>query len=762
MELVEVRDKGTRSGGKMENRGSFSIKGSAKAFSILSDKLYSNKIKAVVRELSTNAYDAQVEAGRKDVPFLVHLPVKDHFHFTIRDYGTGLSAEDIEHLYTTYFESTKTGSNESIGCLGLGSKVPFAYTDSFEVISFYKGKKMTYLAMLDQDRMPYINHISTVDTKESNGLQISMAVKPDDATEFWREAKEVYQYFPVWPQLDLDNIDSHDLDGYRASFQRSAPKERVIEGDDWWLEKREYYYQKGGAVAIMGNIAYPISLEKYEGEGKDLLSLPMYINFKIGDLDIAASREALSYDVRTAKRIENKLKSISDSVVKALKEEFSKIENLYDARCWFVKSVLMSGGKYSPLKPFVMSASDGFSFGDHDLRQSSQHFKTRLPSHSIWSYSCTHSSAGWRTERENVYGQTISLTEKNYFIFLDEDNNRVYDKRAREHLRSLCVAFNSLSPEEKKGYTHRDITLYVIRARPTDDLDRIIDFVDRLGLPDDQIVYASDLFKKDPKSKKKKAKSKTGTSSSSISRTLLLDLDRERGRASSFWKEGVIDLKKEKEHFYYVEVNRYRIILGRTNSQPPKSYAKKLKDICEVMGIDQIHGIKTRDIEKVKKMKNAHEFFDSWVAWVNDYLDKNEQELRGAIESAQSPAITAAYYDHESFFKTVKKCGYDNQLAQTTLRGYYEAWKAEVAKAPDPEKQKLLATFRTLQILCGDKAGKRLQKIVDDVDVKSTTKARSYKDLFKKYPLLKHFNFDYIQKDVLDEIFVYIMAASNR
>ena len=44
----------------------FSIEASAKAFFILSDGLYSNKIKAVVRELSTNAYDSHVE-DRKSV-----------------------------------------------------------------------------------------------------------------------------------------------------------------------------------------------------------------------------------------------------------------------------------------------------------------------------------------------------------------------------------------------------------------------------------------------------------------------------------------------------------------------------------------------------------------------------------------------------------------------------------------------------------------------------------------------------------------------
>ena len=113
----------------------FKIDATAKAFAILSDSLYSNKIKAVVREISTNAYDAHVAAGCPDKPFYVQIPTKLDTTFAVRDYGTGLSHDDCFGLYTTYFRSDKTDSNKAVGCLGLGSKSPFAYTDQFLVES---------------------------------------------------------------------------------------------------------------------------------------------------------------------------------------------------------------------------------------------------------------------------------------------------------------------------------------------------------------------------------------------------------------------------------------------------------------------------------------------------------------------------------------------------------------------------------------------------------------------------------------------------
>ena len=123
--------------------GEFRIRNSAKAFSILSSGLYANKVRAVIRELSCNAVDSHVAAGRADTPFDVHLPNALEPHFSIRDYGTGLSHDQVTQIYTTYFESTKTNSNAFIGALGLGSKSPFSYTDNFTVTAIQNGKQGT-------------------------------------------------------------------------------------------------------------------------------------------------------------------------------------------------------------------------------------------------------------------------------------------------------------------------------------------------------------------------------------------------------------------------------------------------------------------------------------------------------------------------------------------------------------------------------------------------------------------------------------------
>ena len=72
----------------------FNMAATAEAFQILSSNLYSNPKLAIIRELSTNAYDSHRDAGKDDEPFYLHLPTESEQFFCIRDFGTGIP-EDL-------------------------------------------------------------------------------------------------------------------------------------------------------------------------------------------------------------------------------------------------------------------------------------------------------------------------------------------------------------------------------------------------------------------------------------------------------------------------------------------------------------------------------------------------------------------------------------------------------------------------------------------------------------------------------------------
>ena len=180
--------------------GEFRIRNSAKAFNILSSGLYANKIRAIIRELSCNAVDSHVAAGNTNTPFDVHLPSTLEPWFAIRDYGTGLSHEQVTNIYTTYFESSKTNSNDFIGALGLGSKSPFSYTDNFTVTAVKGNRKGIYSAFINGEGVPSIALMMEEETSEPAGVEVKFAVNDRyDFDKFRSEARSVYTYFKLRP-----------------------------------------------------------------------------------------------------------------------------------------------------------------------------------------------------------------------------------------------------------------------------------------------------------------------------------------------------------------------------------------------------------------------------------------------------------------------------------------------------------------------------------------------------------------------------------
>lgn len=277
----------------VEEQGEFKIKNSAKAFSILSSGLYSNKILAVVRELSCNAWDSHKEAGKVDVPFECHLPTSIEPYFSVRDFGLGLDHEGVTKLYTTYFESTKSDSNDYIGALGLGSKSPFSYTDNFTVSAIFAGKKRIYTAYINEHGVPSIALMDESETEEVNGVEVSFGIKSDtDYYRFADEATDVYRWFPLKPIMTGKKISMNPPEYDRENFVSGI-----------------HLMKHGYPMAIQGNIAYPIRVPDTSvfGNLKTYLQCPLVIEFEIGELDIAASREELSYIDLTINSIRKKL-----------------------------------------------------------------------------------------------------------------------------------------------------------------------------------------------------------------------------------------------------------------------------------------------------------------------------------------------------------------------------------------------------------------------------------------------------------------------
>ena len=242
--------KTTTSGG-LDAPQQFSIQNSQIAFETLSSRLYTDPIRAVIRELSCNAYDAHVAAGKKDQPFEVALPTNFDPSFRIRDYGPGMSHEQVLSLYCTYFASDKTNNNSVIGAFGLGSKSPFAYflrngkAGGFAVISCYGGKARTYAAFIDNG-FPKVELQDERDTTPGNtGLEVIFPVEQRDVWEFENKARIVFEFFDPPPK-------------FNKRMEVSRP-EYTIETERWGLRKSADTEQGTGVRAVMGGVAYTVT-----------------------------------------------------------------------------------------------------------------------------------------------------------------------------------------------------------------------------------------------------------------------------------------------------------------------------------------------------------------------------------------------------------------------------------------------------------------------------------------------------------------------
>lgn len=308
----------------------FNIKTSAHAFQILSSGLYANKIRAIIRELSCNAYDSHVSAGRAEIPFDVHLPTVLEPYFSVRDYGIGLSHQSVITIFTTYFDSTKTDSNELIGGLGLGSKAPFSYTNNFTVTAIKDGIKGVYSAFVSDMGVPSIAAMSQTETDEGNGVEIQFAVENrSDFRKFYEEAERVFEYFSVQPRFTGHEI-VVPTKNYR--HQCIAPGIHLRTG-------------KSRNIAVMGNIAYPIDVPNADKLLKELVifdSIGMEIEFAIGEIEFQASREGLSYTPQTIKAICDKYKQFGDSLAPAFLKEVLQRKNTWE-RAWFIREKLNDG-----------------------------------------------------------------------------------------------------------------------------------------------------------------------------------------------------------------------------------------------------------------------------------------------------------------------------------------------------------------------------------------------------------------------------------
>lgn len=266
-------------------------------------KLYSDSTSAPIREISTNAMDSHIMAGRADVPIEVTLPTLYDPYFTVQDFGLGLSEDEVTGIYTRFGDSTKRGSNDVNGMYGFGSKAPIAYTNQFTVESVKDGVELHAVISRRPDYSMVLKVVHKRPTDAHNGVKITIPVHNRD--EFRQKAKDFYRFWRPGTVL-VDGIE---------------PQQAV--GDK--IDDNLYFSSNPGiSYVVMGSVGYRIHNPEalFRNSRMNNVSFVAYVDG--GAVEHTPSREDLEYTEHTKATL---YKVIEDFESKMLVESKKQIEN---------------------------------------------------------------------------------------------------------------------------------------------------------------------------------------------------------------------------------------------------------------------------------------------------------------------------------------------------------------------------------------------------------------------------------------------------
>lgn len=316
-----------------------SAQGRAHIISLLTD-MYSDRELACVREYSTNARDAMIEAGKAHLPIKVYTPSALSPHLVIKDEGMGLSVNDLEQVYSKYGASTKRDSDEVNGMLGIGGKAALTYTSQFMVTSVKDGVRAQIVVTRNDEGIGVMEVVDTRATSEGNGVEIRIPVKGDHNFD-----EKINKFFYVWkPGTVLVN------DKMPENIWNEKNTTKI--GDNVFVKKTRGWSDRGSDIIVMGNVPYPLpsniektfskSVAEYEHNVKTIVFV------EIGDVVFAPSRESVADHPKSMATIERVKSEMRQNLKSQIEADIANAGTFSDAFTLWAKWGEIVGSKNIP------------------------------------------------------------------------------------------------------------------------------------------------------------------------------------------------------------------------------------------------------------------------------------------------------------------------------------------------------------------------------------------------------------------------------
>ena len=293
------------------------VKADGKLFNLLADKVYTDKVKACLRETWSNALDSHVAAGNP-AKFKVTLPNTLEPAFTVRDYGVGMDHETVLGLYSELMATSKGDDNSQTGFLGIGSKSPLAVSDAFTVTCFDGTTQRSYIISIDAEG-GVITQLGESPSDEPRGVEVQVPVSADRIAEFREKAQIVAFGFKDDAPEGIDFVYPEPiLSGTYITARPDGEDDifgwEIVKSD--LLESGDIYVRQGPVVYPVPSDAVPSgSVLSYRAHCSLVIDIPL------GTADVSPDRESLSLDPITRANVRGILTTVFGEVSTAAELE---------------------------------------------------------------------------------------------------------------------------------------------------------------------------------------------------------------------------------------------------------------------------------------------------------------------------------------------------------------------------------------------------------------------------------------------------------
>lgn len=284
--------------------------------------LYQHKIDTPVKEVISNARDANRDNGKCDSDMDIELTDKQ---FSVRDYGKGMNPELVKEILTNFGASTKTGTNSQTGGFGIGFKSPLCRVNQFTFLTWCDGFEYKYIVAKNGDNLQ-LNLVHKNKSNEKTGTKVVLPLvefgynKDREKSQFIRAINSTVMFWDKLPRcnFELCEVDMVHLKGNIYRLNKKC--------DDYLMAVcRTSYYDN--AIAVIDGIPY--FLQDHRRLGSNIV-----FKFNTGDLKIHETRERLELtndqQILVSKLI-NDLDNLDDYVTNNIKsfDDYLKYKNFY-------------------------------------------------------------------------------------------------------------------------------------------------------------------------------------------------------------------------------------------------------------------------------------------------------------------------------------------------------------------------------------------------------------------------------------------------